>query len=182
MSKNVIVVTNSLSTVDSHFSSLYANKSTFNVIPKVEVGEYHSDEIDAAWAEIVNDHKTEYGMKHRESEIETAYNLYRVPNEGFIYMLLNARKKNLVDDRNLVICIKEPIMPQIYRLELYHMILDGKFVPNQSNFDEFFDVLMPDQNSLLTSQFDKYFQYCLNREPTDLDSMYLRGLVAGLTN
>lgn len=181
MSKNVIVVTNSLSTIDSHFSLLYRDK-IFNILEREEVGKYSGNELDAAWAEIVNDHKTEYGIKRRVSEVETAYDLYRVPNEGFVYMLLNARKKNLVDDRNLVVCIKEPIMPQIYRHELYHMVLDGKFVPSTSVFDEFFNYIMPNENSLLSSQFDEYFQYCLTKEPTDLDSMYLRGLMADLTN
>jgi hypothetical protein len=89
------------------------------------------------------------------------YNVFRVPFAGLAYMVAYCRKHN-IDEKHMVVSVKELNATQAYSLELFHLFLNSRIKIRLSLFEDYFSI--SEGNSFLGEMFDPIIEMIQNEK------------------
>lgn len=159
MSKNIVIVTNEEGILDRVFNPLY--KKFPDRVGKVPNYPTTAAETGwcAKWLETTNEMETIKGARYSDGGFE--YNVFRVPFAGLAYMVAYCRKHN-IDEKHMVVSVKELNATQAYSLELFHLFLNSRIKIRLSLFEDYFSISKG--NSFLGEMFDPIIEMIQNEE------------------
>lgn len=163
MDYTILVVTNESSIVEQYLEGgiyLYKNIS-LTVNEPIPVGDTpnlnNALEYLSIWEEHYNDipnnlsYKFNNGIKDIDNGFK--YRLVKIPFEGLAYIVMRDRKKKAVNNRYIILYMKEKNKSKMEELYLYDYKIDSRFNLNLDNLTEYYNKYV-ENNILLSDVYD----------------------------
>ena len=167
MSRDVLIVTNEPEICDAYFSRLYRTNLDIKKIENIPGG--LTSGYVAQWKELDENGKTY--LMGAPDETFNGIRFFRIPFAGFIYALKRARDEQRVDDRVLIVSVKEQVPTQLFSKKLFNLFINSAQKIRLDIFADSLDVM--DSNHLLSSWYDDILEEAAQGlVPMVADSIY----------